>query len=213
MSTPAQISANRANSQLSAGPKTEEGKAAVAQNNFRHGLTSHFSVLSCESPKEYAALLTGLREEHQPSTMTEQMLVEKMAQHFWLSQRAQRFADVSLETQDDKQLALYLRYQTTNDRAFHKCLDQLVKLRAEKRKQEIGFESQKQKQAAAERQQEMHEARVRLANAKAEHLELDTEIRSIIEARLPGHAQIPFSDLKGVLKIALEEVAQTRKAA
>jgi hypothetical protein len=76
-----------------------------------------------------------------------------------------------------------------------------------------GFESQKQKQAAAERQQEIHEARVRLANAKAEHLELDTEIRSTIEARLPGHAQIPFSDIKGVLKIALEEVAQTRKAA
>jgi hypothetical protein len=118
MSTVAQIHANRANSQLSTGPTTPEGKAAVAQNNFRHGLTSHFSVIPGENPEEYAALLTGLREEHQPSTMTEQM-----------------------------------------------------------------------------------------------HLELDTEIRSVIEARLPGHAQIPFSDLKGVLKIALEEVAQTRKAA
>jgi hypothetical protein len=176
-------------------------------------LTSHFSVLPSENPEEYAALLTGLREEHQPSTMTEQMLVEMMAQHFWLSQSAQRFADVAIENQNDKQLALFLRYQTTHDRAFHKSLDQLLKLRAEKRKQEIGFESQKQKQATAERQREMHEARVRLANAKAEHLELDTEIRSTIEARLPGHAQIPFSDIKGVLKIALEEVAQTRKAA
>jgi hypothetical protein len=213
VSTPAQIEANRANSQLSTGPKTQEGKTAVAQNNFRHGLTSQFSVLPCESPNAYAALLTGLREEHHPSTMTEEILVEKMAQSFWLSQRAQRFADVAIETQDDKKLALFLRYQTTNDRAFHKALEQLVKLRAEKRKQEIGFESQKQKQAAAERQQEMHEARVRLAKAKAEHLELDTQIRSTIEARLRGHAQIPFSDIKGVLKIALEEVAQTRKAA
>jgi hypothetical protein len=213
MSTPAQISANQANSQVSTGPKTEEGKAAVAQNNFRHGLTSQFSVLPCESPKAYAALLTGLREEHQPSTITEEILVEKMAQSFWLTQRAQRFADVAIETGDDRKLALYLRYQTTNDRAFHKSLEQLVKLRAEKRKQEIGFESQKQKQAAAERQQEMHEARVRLTKAKSEHLELDTEIRSTIEARLPGHAQIPFSDIKGVLKIALEEVAQTRAEA
>jgi hypothetical protein len=59
----------------------------------------------------------------------------------------------------------------------------------------------------------MHEARVRLANAKAEHLELDTEIRSTIQARLPGHARIPFSDLKGVLKIALEEAAQARPKA
>jgi hypothetical protein len=172
MSTVAQIHANRANSQLSTGAKTDEGKAAVAQNNFRHGLTGHFSVLPGEDAEEYAALLTGLRDEHQPSTMTEQILVEKMAQHFWLSQRAQKLTDIAIETQNDKQLALFLRYRTTNDRAFHKSLDQLVKLRAEKRKQEIGFESQKQKQAAAERQQEMHEARVRLANAKAEHLEL-----------------------------------------
>jgi hypothetical protein len=145
--------------------------------------------------------------------MTEEILVEKMAQHYWLTQRAQRFADVAIETGDDKKLALYLRYQTTHDRAFYKSLEQLVKLRAEKRKAEIGFESQKQKQAAAERQQEIQQARVRLTNAKAEHLELDTEIRSTIEAPLPGHAQIPFSDIKGVLKIALEEVAQTRKAA
>jgi hypothetical protein len=29
--------------------------------------------------------------------MTEHMLVEKMAQHFWLSQRAQRLADLSMD--------------------------------------------------------------------------------------------------------------------
>src|ERR1700739_2755374 len=83
-----------------------------------------------------------------------------------------------------KQFSLYLRYQTTHERAFHKCLSDFLKLRAEKRKQQVGFESQKQNQ-------ELHEARTRLANAKAAHLELDTDIRSTIEARLPGHAAIP----------------------
>lgn len=117
---------------------------------------------------------------------------------------------------DDKKLALYLRYQTTHERAFHKCLGQLLKLRSDARKQEIGFESQKAKEVEAARKQETHEARVRLANAKAAHLELDTEIRSTIEAQLPGHAQIPFDQLKTVLKLSLEDVARhmaTPKAA
>ncbi|MGI8959899.1 MAG: hypothetical protein ACR2IV_09095, partial [Bryobacteraceae bacterium] len=72
--------------------------------------------------------------------------------------------------------ALYLRYQTTNERAFHKCLNDLLKLRAETRKQEIGFESQTHKQAdhtrreAAEtRKQDLHRWAVLLAEAKVDH--------------------------------------------
>ena len=40
MSTSEQIAADRANSQLSTGPKTETGKAAAARNSIRHGLAS-----------------------------------------------------------------------------------------------------------------------------------------------------------------------------
>jgi hypothetical protein len=210
MSTAAQIAANRENSLHSTGPNTAEGKAAVGQNNFRHGLAGMFAVLPSEDPECYQQLLDGLRDEHQPSTITERMLVEKMAQHFWLSQRAQMLVDLSMDldnsVKQEKQFALFLRYQTTNDRAFHKCLDQLLKLRAEKRKNEIGFESQKQKELAEERKREAHEAKVRLANARAEHLELDTEIRQYIEARIPGHAAIPFDRLKHVLAMSLETV-------
>ena len=39
--------------------------------------------------------------------------------------------------------ALYLRYQTTHERAFYKALTELQKLRAERKKEQIGFESQK----------------------------------------------------------------------
>ncbi len=80
---------------------------------------------------------------------------------------------------DEKQLALYIRYQTTHDRAFHKCLNQLLKLRAEKRKAEIGFESQQQKkadqtrrEAGENRKQELHRYAVLLAEAKADHQDL-----------------------------------------
>jgi len=204
MSTPAQVAANQANSQHSTGPKTETGKATSCLNNFRHGLAGDFTVLESEDQEHYDALLAGLRAEHRPSTVTEILLVEKMAQSFWLSQRAQRFAEESMD--DEKRFSLFLRYQTTNDRGFHKCLDQLLKLRAEKRKQEIGFESQKQKEAEETRKQELHEARVRLANAKASHLEVDSDIRQTIEAPLPGHMRIPFDDLKAMFKLAVDEV-------
>jgi hypothetical protein len=51
---------------------------------------------------------------------------------------------------DEKRLALYLRYQTTHERAFHKCLNDLLKLRAEKRKTEIGFEARLSHQRSTE---------------------------------------------------------------
>jgi hypothetical protein len=60
---------------------------------------------------------------------------------------------------DQKQLALYLRYQTTNERAFHKCLNDLLKLRAERHKQEIGFESQERKRNGEVRKEPEHNRR------------------------------------------------------
>jgi hypothetical protein len=66
-----------------------------------------------------------------------------MAQHHWLRDRAGLLQSNCFQDEgsiDEKRLALYLRYQTTHERAFHKCLNDLLKLRAEKRKNEIGFE-------------------------------------------------------------------------
>ncbi|MBV8549907.1 MAG: hypothetical protein JOY54_01310 [Acidobacteriaceae bacterium] len=203
MPSEAQIAANRANAQLSTGPKTEAGKEAISFNNLRHGLAGEFHILSWENEEEFATLQLGLRAEYKPHTVTEQILVDRMAQYEWLRRRALHLQNVCLNAEgnidQEKQFALYLRYQTTHERAFHKSLSDLLKLRAEKRKEEIGFESQEQKK-------KLHEARVRLANARAAHLELDTDIRSTIEARLPGHEAIPFNELKPVLSLALEEV-------
>ena len=181
MSTPAQISANQKNAQHSSGPKSEEGKAKSSQNNFRHGFTGAFFLLDWEDADAFADLIAGLRNEHQPATLSESLLVDRMAQHYWLTQRALTLQEVTFNREvplceHEKQLALYLRYQTTHDRAFHKCLDQLLKLRAEKRKQEIGFESQKLKQAeqtrkdsVEKRKQDLHKLDLLLAEAKADH--------------------------------------------
>ncbi len=123
MSTQAQAVANRANSKHSSGPKTEEGKAASSQNNFRHGLSGAFTVLPSEDAAAFNAMEVALIAEHQPSTITESIFLQKMAQSFWLSQRALHlqnscFTGEPLSPQGEKQLALYLRYQTTHDRAF-----------------------------------------------------------------------------------------------
>src|SRR5579884_1925811 len=128
MATPAQIEANRANAQHSTGPKTEAGKARSSLNRLRWGFRGQFRVLPSESQEEFELLLENLRAEHQPQTTVEEMLLLKLAQHFWLSQRAQRLVDRALdretEARDPEQtFTLWLRYQTTNDRAFHRCLD------------------------------------------------------------------------------------------
>ncbi len=180
--TEARLAANRANAQLSTGPTSAEGKAISSQNNFRHGLTGTFKVLASENQEDFDQLLAALRDEHQPSTPTEDILVSKMAEQYWLSRRAQSLQDVNIE--EPKAFALYLRYQTTNDRAFLKCLNELIKFRAARLKQERGFESQKQ---AAE----ANAARVRLANARAEQIEIENELKTYMSAPLPGHKQIP----------------------
>jgi hypothetical protein len=208
MSTTSQILANRENSQHSTGPVTDAGKAASCLNNFRHGLAGAFTVLEFEDQDEFDRLLCGLRFEHQPSTMTESILVEKMAQSHWLSKRALYLQDQCATDEDltidqqQKQLALFIRYQTTHDRAFHRALNDLLKLRAERRRNEIGFESQRRHQAqesrrqsAEKRKQEIHELAVMLAEAKLNHqqvltsnLELD-KILADAAANRPNQAQ------------------------
>jgi multidrug resistance efflux pump len=181
MSSTAQVLANQLNAQRSTGPVTETGKAASSQNNFRHGLTGAFRVLPSENQADFDELLASLRAEHQPSTITESILVDNMAQHHWLAQRAQRLQHVTISDdlpakEQERRFSLYLRYQTTNERAFHRCLADLLKLRAERRRAQIGFESQKQKQAqesrresAEKRKHELHEFAVPLAQAKVDH--------------------------------------------
>ena len=196
MSTPAQIAANQANAQLSTGAKTEAGKAAAARNNFRHGLTpaSEFWVLPCESQTDFLKLLAQFQQEHQPETPTEEALVQALAEHHWLRHRAMRLEEACFDYTtgqiiDERKLALYLRYQTTHERAFHKALNDLLKLRAEKRKAEIGFERKQHAEADQTRKQERHEMKkerhkweILLAEAKrygqqpvAKRLEIITE--------------------------------------
>ena len=152
MSSAAQILANQANAQKSCGPKSRIGKEVSSENHRIHGLSSttysRFFILENEREEEFYALKANLIREHAPYTPTEKLLVRRMVEHEWLRGRAVRMTeDCCLlkngQIVDQKAFALCLRYQTTHERAFYKALNELQKLRNEKRKEQIGFESQK----------------------------------------------------------------------
>jgi len=56
-----------------------------------------------------------------------------------------------LAKDDVAKLGVLIRYQTTHERAFHRSLKELQSPRKERRNLEIGFESQKLKQATEAR--------------------------------------------------------------
>jgi len=161
----AQLAANRANAQHSTGPTTEAGRAASSQNHTIHGLARHngvFKLLASEDPHGFEALKAALAAEHLPNTETESILVTTMAESHWLSNRAQNlqatcFDETTGQIADPKLFSLYLRYQTAHTRAFHKSLNDLLKLRAESRKTENGFEAQARKEEELRIKNEQHE--------------------------------------------------------
>src|ERR1700722_6504255 len=128
MATPAQIAANRANSQKSTGPKTEAGKSRSARNHLSNGLSSNATLIPGEDPEAFKALMVALALEYEPVTETEQILVEKMAVSQWLSLRAFRlqseaFVNEMLQGNSyaiPKGLGLLIRYKTTPDTPFTK---------------------------------------------------------------------------------------------
>jgi hypothetical protein len=163
--SPAKLAANRANAQLSTGPSSAAGRAASSQNHTSHGLARHngsFLLLTTEDPSGFEALKASLAAEHQPATETESILVTTMSESYWLANRAQNLQNSCLDPNtgqitDAKMFPLYLRYQTTHTRAFHKSLNDLLKLRAEKRKIENGFEAQARKEEELRIKNEQHE--------------------------------------------------------
>jgi hypothetical protein len=118
------------------GPRSPEGKKISSENALKHGLASGRIIIAGESQEAYDSLEASLLAEHEPANTTEQILVEEMARHFWLAQRAIRLQNEAFDNEGGvpANLALLLRYQTTNERAFHKALATFLGLRKEARK-------------------------------------------------------------------------------
>jgi hypothetical protein len=220
----AQVDANRANSQLSSGPKTEAGKAISSQNRRYHGLAGEFIVMPWEDADVFVTLRDDLRTHYSPADLVEQGYVDRLAEHTWLRQRCLHLQAFCFELEDDarliddeKQFALLARYQKENENRIDKCVNMLLKLRAVRQKEENGFESEIRKEAAETRKNEAHQARLCLSNARAKSIEIDSEIRQTVEAPIPGHLRIPFNKLsacfRGAIRQVTEEIKEEQAAA
>jgi hypothetical protein len=109
-------------------------------------------------------------------------MVHQMAEAVWLSRRSLRlqndcFAILESGTPEEqraahKSLALYMRYQTTHDRTFSRYATELRKRRNERARAQRGFVSQKHKEAAEHRREEMHQMRQALQIVKQQSIEI-----------------------------------------
>lgn len=113
------------------GPRTEAGKAISSQNATKHGLAAGILFLPTENPADFHALHESLRADHNPTGVTQSLLVADMARHHWLMDRAIRLQTLAIVRNEFTKLDLFLRYQTANHRAFHKSLATLQLLRKE----------------------------------------------------------------------------------
>jgi hypothetical protein len=189
MATEKQTAANRENAQHSTGPTSDAGLDASSRiNAWRHGLAvkdnERFGFLIDENSDKFDELLARLKQEHNATTETDVILVRHMAQSEWLRARALRLQTDLLREDgknvDPAKLAIFIRYQTTHERAFHRSLKELQNLRKERRNLEIGFESQKLKQAAEVRASEGMNLKKEAQNLKREEFEFK---KTIIESR------------------------------
>jgi hypothetical protein len=97
-----------------------------------------------------------------------------MAESLWLRNRAQNLQPSCFDPQtgaviDQKSLTLYIRYENQYTRAHSSALKQLLKIRSDHRKSEIGFEAQKRAEEKQQMKKDAHYWDVLKKDAQACH--------------------------------------------
>ena len=91
MASVAQITANRANAQLSAGPCTPEGKLAASRNARRHGFTSMKLEIPAADRQEFDKFRQDLHKDVRPEGAIEESLFERLLLASWNLRRITRY--------------------------------------------------------------------------------------------------------------------------
>jgi hypothetical protein len=81
------LAANRANSLLSTGPRTDDGKRKSSLNAVKTGLTGVTVVLPTDDAAEYQRHITAYQNEFQPAGLEESELVQSLADISWRLRR------------------------------------------------------------------------------------------------------------------------------
>jgi hypothetical protein len=87
LTTDARQTANQANAQHSTGPKTPDGKAAVAQNAISLGLFSSRDLVRPEEQSEYDELRASLESHLRPATAMERTHAMEILHAAWRLRR------------------------------------------------------------------------------------------------------------------------------
>ncbi len=102
MTSPAQLDANRANSQHSTGPITDAGKQTVSANAVKHGLAGKVHTALPGEEAAFERHCEGYRQAYTPVGVPEQELVLNIAENYWRLKRAHAmeralFAQIEVE--------------------------------------------------------------------------------------------------------------------
>ena len=89
MATEAQVLANRSNARKSTGPRTAEGKATVAQNAVKHGLSGRLDVIKGEDQAEFDLHREQMLGELVPVGAMESVLAERVVGLSWRLKRVE----------------------------------------------------------------------------------------------------------------------------
>jgi hypothetical protein len=87
LTTEARLNANQANAEHSTGPRTPEGKAAVAQNSATFGLFCSRDLVRPEEESEYFELRDSLESDLRPATAMERTHAMEILHAAWRLRR------------------------------------------------------------------------------------------------------------------------------
>jgi hypothetical protein len=156
MATSAQIDANRANAQLSTGPRSVEGKAISSRNSFKLGITAQSMIIPGEDPAELEQLTTEYEQQFHPVGPIETDLLETVVRAVWMRRRYDRIEAAVITSrmaalkdtehplgavfaQDSERgdtLAKIFRRQQAAQRDWYRAIDALRALQAQRRRTE-----------------------------------------------------------------------------
>lgn len=109
-----------------------------AQNALKHGLYAEHFLLDVEDKESYELHHAQLLEDYAPQTASEVILIEQLAQSYFMSRRAltalgdlSGFREISGNAMAEKYPAL-MRIKNSSDRTVQRCMEQL-RLIAKKR--------------------------------------------------------------------------------
>jgi len=144
MSSPAQIDANRQNSQKSTGPRSPEGKAATRFNALKTGIHAQSQVIPGEDAAELEALTEDYRRQWAPESPVEVFLADEMVAADWKLRRLRRIeaqlwqreltgpdaaSDLAEAYSRSPALAQVQRRIEATERSYYRALKQIERLR------------------------------------------------------------------------------------